>query len=487
MIPTPILWAALTLAALAAIGSALNTLGRWLLPVFVALEAIRYTLRALAWVALRLALAVKRHPDTFAALTLSAALWWLWTVAPLSQPLTALVLAAAFIWCHVWPASFEACIENRLRARVRRVVYRARWRKTASVAGLCQRTPDGPLPPLLGRVTSPSPSLDILRIKPNPKQTPDTYAQAAHTIARGLKAHSVRAVPSRRVDVDLWINRTDPLLEPVPPLPPIDTADQLAAVPVGIRDNRAPFILPVIYNHLLIAGETGSGKGSVIWSLIGGMAPLIQAGYVELWVADPKQGLELNAGRPLFREFCWDAEETAEMLEAAVEGMRQRGDRMRQGGNRKHTPTEERPLIVIVIDEIASVTNHPDRALRERINGALFLLLSQGRAEAITVVMATQDARQDTLGGLRTFVPTTVALRMREANQAQMVLGPGARDRGAQPERISRDTPGVAYVVLEDEPDPVRVRFSHWTDDDIAHAVTRYARPAPLHALEDTA
>jgi S-DNA-T family DNA segregation ATPase FtsK/SpoIIIE len=51
-----------------------------------------------------------------------------------------------------------------------------------------------------------------------------------------------------------------------------------------------------------------------------------------------------------------------------------------------------------------------------------------------------------------------------------MVLGDGARDRGAFCDEISADPgtgAGVGYVRLEASPDPVRVRAAFVSDDDI--------------------
>ena len=51
-----------------------------------------------------------------------------------------------------------------------------------------------------------------------------------------------------------------------------------------------------------------------------------------------------------------------------------------------------------------------------------------------------------------------------------MVLGDGARDRGALADQISPDPwtgAGVGYVRLEASPDPVRVRAAYVADDDI--------------------
>ena len=131
-------------------------------------------------------------------------------------------------------------------------------------------------------------------------------------------------------------------------------------------------------------------------------------------------------------------------------------------------------VVLVVVDEIASLTAYvTDNAVKKRLAAALSLLLSQGRAVGVSVVAATQDARKEVLG-MRDLFPTRVALRAAEAEQADMVLGHGARNRGARTDAISPATPGVGYVALDGEPEPVRVRFAHVTDDHIAAVVDRH-------------
>jgi len=72
---------------------------------------------------------------------------------------------------------------------------------------------------------------------------------------------------------------------------------------------------------------------------------------------------------------------------------------------------------------------------------------------------------------LRNLFSTRIALRLDESDQVDMVLGDGARDRGALADQISPipyTGAGVGYVRLEVSPDPVRVRAAYVTDDDIA-------------------
>ena len=67
-----------------------------------------------------------------------------------------------------------------------------------------------------------------------------------------------------------------------------------------------------------------------------------------------------------------------------------------------------------------------------------------------------------------------------------MVLGDGARDRGAACELISSDPAigaGVAFVRLEADPDPVRVRAG-WVSDGDIRALAAWCVPEPVEWQE---
>ena len=95
------------------------------------------------------------------------------------------------------------------------------------------------------------------------------------------------------------------------------------------------------------------------------------------------------------------------------------------------------------------------------------------------MVGALQDPRKDVIS-LRNLFSTRIALRLDESDQVDMVLGDGARDRGALADQIS-PLPyvgaGVGYVRLEASPDPVRVPAAYVTDADIM-ASTWYSGPS---------
>ena len=122
---------------------------------------------------------------------------------------------------------------------------------------------------------------------------------------------------------------------------------------------------------------------------------------------------------------------------------------------------------MVLVDEVAFLTAYqPDRNLKARIMSALATLTTQGRAVGYCVVAALQDPRKDVLT-IRNLFPDRIAMRLDEPEQVDMVLGDGARDRGATCELISPDPAtgaGVAFVRLESDPDPVRVRAGWVTD-----------------------
>ena len=123
---------------------------------------------------------------------------------------------------------------------------------------------------------------------------------------------------------------------------------------------------------------------------------------------------------------------------------------------------------MVLVDELAALTAWiNDRAVKKRIESALGLLLSQGRAVGVVVVGAIQDPRKDVLPQ-RDLFPIRIGLRLNEAEHIDLTLGRSARLRGAACDMIPDTLPGVGYVQVDGITEPVRVRFAHHTDDDLA-------------------
>jgi S-DNA-T family DNA segregation ATPase FtsK/SpoIIIE len=90
------------------------------------------------------------------------------------------------------------------------------------------------------------------------------------------------------------------------------------------------------------------------------------------------------------------------------------------------------------------------------------------------VVGALQDPRKETIP-FRDLFPTRIALALVEAEQTDLVLGRGARQRGADCSRIPLTQPGTAWVWCDGETEPTRVRASWVSDVDIAALAETYA------------
>ena len=436
--------------------------------------------------------------------------------------LAAAALAGLGVWWWRWRESFTQRVLWSLRGAWRaQVIYRFAWQPAMVTTGLAVSLGSAEYLPKLLRVSSTG-CLDRVWVRMLPGQVFDDWSAQSERLAQtfGVQECRVRTTKVRH-RLELWFLISDPLTQPIPSCPlmggdgttsaitvpgmdagpavdqrrashsaGVDKVD-LARVPVGLCEDGTAYRLRLLGTHVLVVGATGSGKGSVIWSTLHALGPAIHDGSVAVWCLDPKGGMELAPGRALFARFVYgDPDEAdagsgvasyelefASVLEEAVAVMRRRQASLR-GRSRLHTPTPDEPLVLVVVDELASLTAYVvDRDAKRRIAAALSLLLSQGRAVGVSVIGAVQDPRKEILT-VRDLFPTRIALRLTEKDHVALVLGQGARDRGARCDQIPEDMPGVGYVGIDGMAEPVRVRFAHVTDDHIATLCHRYV-PRP--------
>ena len=438
----------------------------------------------------RLLVVTVSTPAALAGLVLVVVGVLLWSVSPLLMLSTVALGVGLLVGCRlVWPDRWLAWLRLPLRSWWRGwLVYRHRWAAAMDTAGLATSWRGTIWNPTVLSITS-TLSVDRVRVRMLPGQTVEDYAAVEDRLAQtfGATAVRVRSVPQRPHHVELWLLTSDPLTKVVEPLP-VDDQALTAGLPLALAEDGQAWRLQLVGSHVLVVGATGAGKGSVMWSLLLHLAPLVRAGLVNVWAVDPKGGMELAAGRSLFARFAHGDSDAAagyeatfaEVLEDAVAVMRCRQDRLR-GVTRLHTPSTAEPLVVVVVDELAALTGWvTDRTAKKRIEAALGLLLSQGRAVGVVVVGAVQDPRKDVLP-MRDLFPARIALRLNEAEQVNLVLGPGSRNRGAHADLIPDSLPGVGYVTVDGIAEPVQVRFSNVTDAHITQLVTPVA-PA-LHLV----
>jgi len=451
----------------------------WRSPVYRTPEFVIWLIQLVRLVARVVWFAV-RHPIATGAAGLMVVAWLRWDW-PGVVVLAIVVSAGLLVLRLARPAWFARLVSDPARDRWRWWFYRRRWHAVMTIARLAPSYRGRIVVPVLGtvRVTG---CTDLVHVALVSGQSPADFAARADGIAHGFRAHLCRVRSAKPGAVVLELVRRDALAAPMPALPIPEVTD-LRALPVGRREDGTPFAVRLQGTHLLIAGATGSGKGSYLWGLVRAMLPAMTAGQVRVWACDPKL-MELAFGRALFDaygRYAADPAGIADLLEDAVAQMQARAERF-AGRQRDHTPTPEFPFVVILVDEVAFLTAYQaDRKLRERTLAALATLTTQGRAVGYCVIAALQDPRKEVLN-IRNLFPDKLALRLDEPAQVDMVLGDGARDRGAFCDEISSDPAtgaGVAYMRLEAAPDPVRVRAAFVSDTDIRAMTAVYAADTP--------
>jgi DNA segregation ATPase FtsK/SpoIIIE, S-DNA-T family len=411
---------------------------------------------------------IVRHPLLDLAAAALAGSWYLagW-LGPVV--LVLVTLAGLVMWRWRWPGSFARFVTTPARGRWRGWHYRRHWAAVMTIGRLAPAYQGRILLPVLGKVSA-TRYVDRVLVGIVSGQSVAEFANRAENLAHGFGALTCRVRTGRPGMLVLEFVRRDALAAIIPALA-IPARCDLRALPVGRREDGTVWSIRLHGTHLLIAGATGAGKGSVIWGLIRALLPALRRGLVKILAADPKV-MELAYGRAIFDthgEYAADPAAIVAMLEQAATDMQARAG-MLAGKQRDHAATAEHPFVVVLVDEVAFLTAyHPDKQLRERVKAALATLTTQGRAVGYCVVAALQDPRKEVMS-IRNLFPDRIAMRLDEPEQVDMVLGDGARDRGASADLISSDPAtgaGVAFVRLESDPDPVRVRAAWVADEDI--------------------
>lgn len=435
--------------------------------------------------AVRIACWARWHP-TLCVTTISLAALAV-VAGPAPAALVAVVVAGGLTaWSQGHEQTFNTLVVARWRSCWRRDrVYKSGWRAAMFLGGLAVRLDGDEVIPRLGRVRS-TWAADFVRVRLTPAQERIDWEARAGALAQTFGALECRA---RALSDEHWIELQLTFRRDLPTIAamPVPAKPNLDGLPIGRAGDGGRWLLRLTQTHVLVGGATGSGKGSVLWSILRALATWIRDGVVEAWVCDPKGGVEFGHGTidpdtgeptcPMFTRFARSAEQIADLLDAGVAYMQARARRL-AGVARQHTPSVDEPIILIVIDELAAVVTYAPDKVRERARNALGLLLSQGRALGIHVIAAIQDPGQVKVEQRRAF-PTRIALRTVDADQVDMILDEAAWVSGARCERIPHDAPGCGWVLLDGEREPTWVRAAFITDDDIAQMAVTYPAPRP--------
>jgi DNA segregation ATPase FtsK/SpoIIIE, S-DNA-T family len=179
--------------------------------------------------------------------------------------------------------------------------------------------------------------------------------------------------------------------------------------------------------HLLIAGQTGSGKSVMINTLLTSLLYRNSPAELKLIMVDPKQ-VELthyNDIPHLLTPVITEPEKTISALKWAVAEMERRLKTFSEfkkrniGEYNALSEQENMPYIVIVIDELADLMMVAARDVE-----ALIVRIAQkARAAGIHLVLATQSPRVTVITGLiKANVPARIAFTVSQEVESRIIL-----------------------------------------------------------------
>lgn len=243
--------------------------------------------------------------------------------------------------------------------------------------------------------------------------------------------------------------------------------------------------------HLLIAGQTGSGKSVMINTLLTSLLYRNSPSDLKLILVDPKQ-VEMTQYDDiphLLTPVITDVEKTISALKWAVNEMEKRykvlsehrvkdiksyNQKIRSTGAKVSVEDEDgimqehencaMPYIVIVVDELADFMMAAGRDMESLIAR----LAQKARAVGIHLVLATQTPRADIITGLiKANISARIAFTVPSQLESRIIL-----DQGGAEKLLGS---GDMLFVTASMPKPKRIQGAWVTDDEITK-VTAHLR-----------
>ena len=183
--------------------------------------------------------------------------------------------------------------------------------------------------------------------------------------------------------------------------------------------------------HLLVAGETGSGKSSCLNAMLSSLISRFGPDHLGLVLIDPKQvEFPRYAGIPhLLAPVADDVESALTLLRGSVKLMDGRYTVMQMFGARslpelnlelETAGHEPYPYIIIVIDELADLM----LVARQQCESLVVRIAQKARAVGIHLVLATQTPRVAIFSGLLSAnIPTRIAFSVATQVDSRVILG----------------------------------------------------------------
>jgi len=195
--------------------------------------------------------------------------------------------------------------------------------------------------------------------------------------------------------------------------------------------------------HLLVAGQTGSGKSVCLHTMIVSLLMRATPDTLRLILIDPKR-VEMTRydGIPhLYAPVVYTLREAADVLRKTIREMQRRYDKFAVAGvaniaeyneevaggrDENGRPVEPLPRIVVVIDELADLMTQA----RAEFEQSICRLAQLARATGIHVVIATQRPSVNVITGhIKANFPARIAMRLPAQHDSRTILDCVGADR----------------------------------------------------------
>jgi len=260
---------------------------------------------------------------------------------------------------------------------------------------------------------------------------------------------------------------------PVPPSTALEAVALLRApleIALGIGASGRAVVVDLSGSHTLVAGSTGAGKTNLLNVVLMQLMARHAFGKVAVHVIDMKGDTEdgLAEWRPLLASYVSEVDEVRGALFGLVAEME----------SRHRAQAEDRPAIVLIVDELADATD--DVGCRKALN----ILARRGRSAGMSLVVATQHPTAAVLDTqMARNLTRKVMLPVDNATQARVVMADSLPDGFVLPTRpgefVVRDRErrferGMAWRVDADAVRSLAAQLLEGSDDPLVRLMVRH-------------
>ena len=241
------------------------------------------------------------------------------------------------------------------------------------------------------------------------------------------------------------------------------------AVPLGLDVSGRPKIGNIAkMPHVLIAGQTGSGKSVMLNSWIASFLFRCSPSELKLILIDPKrvEFTQYNGVPHLLTPVIIEPDKVISALKWATQEMDRRYKVFAQAGARNIETYNEisgfqaLPYVVIIIDELADIILFAPAEVEDNI----CRVAQMARATGIHMIISTQRPSVDVLTGLiKANIPCRISFAVSSMIDSRVIIdGPGAE------KLLGR---GDMLYVPPDQAKPTRIQGSYVSDGEVGKLI----------------